>query len=182
MNPTVQHSDFYTTLGSMRHSKPMLTMLQALAEHPESISDADIVLVWSEYHHGMRTNCNAAAEALMAALASICSHRSGMLATLLPDMLDPLVMLGMENASEVIDWALAFTKLESPYMGRPDALALNWISEDFATLKHDIQVALDALRTLCLQCGATSFEERDEDEADGSCNSGRIGGDNHETR
>jgi hypothetical protein len=140
-----QYSDFYNTLGSMLCWQPMLAMLQSLAEHPESVSDADIVVVWSEYHEGMGTECGAAAEALMAAFASICSHRPGMLATLLPDMLDPLVMLGMENASEVIDWALAFTNRESSYMGHPDALALNWISEDFSTLKHDIQAALDAL-------------------------------------
>jgi len=108
----------------------------------ERVTDARIEDVWNTYKASLQTSCEGAADALMAALASICSRRPEMLEKLLPDALEPLMMLGIEKATDVTAWAIHFTEQEVLYMGKPDEQAIAWINNEFIVSVDLIQGAL----------------------------------------
>jgi hypothetical protein len=134
---------FQQSLAALKRWQPMLMLLQMLAAH-EAVSDTEIEQIWDDFQGKLQTDCEAAASALMSALASICVRRPDMLEKLLPKALEPLWMLGIEDAGAVARWAIAFTAREEPYMGRPDADAIDWILEVFAGAQQ-IESALQYL-------------------------------------
>jgi len=56
-----------------------------------NVSETHIKEVWNGFVGGMQSNCDAVADALMAALASISSRREDMLEALLPDTIEPML-------------------------------------------------------------------------------------------
>jgi len=123
-------------------------MLALVSEEDfESVTDDHIEEVWHAYKNGLRTNCEGAADGLMAALASISSRRPEMFEQLLPDALEPLLMLGVDDAADIIVCAIDFTGRENLYMGRPDAQAIAWIKNVFVVSDTAIQNALDKIST-----------------------------------
>ena len=134
---------FRTEIATMKRWRPMLELLDALDADAEDVSKTNIEEVWNGFVGGMQSSCDAVADALMAALASICSRREDMLETLLPDTIEPMLMLGVEDANAVIEWAAVFTEREVLYMGRPDDCSFIWIEESFMASEVLIQAALN---------------------------------------
>lgn len=135
---------FMQQLASMKRTHSLLYLLDALENRPEQVSDEKILVEWAGFRDSLRTCCKAAADALLAALCSICCHRPAMFEKLLPDALEPLMMLGIEDASAVIQWVGNFAERHDPYMGRPDAAAIQWLRTEFPASKDAIQTALNA--------------------------------------
>ncbi|RLL55912.1 hypothetical protein D8Y20_00235 [Mariprofundus sp. EBB-1] len=140
-----QFESFRDVLSSMKHWRPMLALLDDLSSKPESVTDARIEEVWHVYKQSIQTNCEGAAEALMAALSSICARRPEMLDKLLADAIEPLFMLGVEAPEALLVWADAYIGHNESYMGRPDEQALKWIRETFLLSGDAIQLVWDRL-------------------------------------
>jgi len=121
----------------------MCDLLRNLDRSPESISDAEGEAVWNHYKKGMQADCAGASIAFLSALASICSRKPPMVEKLLGDALEPLLMWGFEDSSAIIQWASEFTKINEPYMGRPDDRAIRWIRESFVKTEGLIQHELE---------------------------------------
>ncbi|MDQ6998381.1 MAG: hypothetical protein Q9M17_06680 [Mariprofundus sp.] len=141
----IQLNSFRHELASMQRCLPMLALLDDLKNQPETVTDARIEEAWRVYQQGLQTNCEAASEALMAALASICVHRPQMLDMLLADTIEPLFMLGVEDPEALLVWADAYIGHNESYMGRPDEQALKWIRETFLLSGDAIQCVWDRL-------------------------------------
>jgi len=140
---------FIEVLSGMNHWRPMLELLQSLSENPKSVSDADITQVWDSYRGSVQSNCESTAEAFMAGFASICSRRPPLMQKMLTEALEPLFMLGYENADDIISWAGVFIRKLEPYMGRPDDVAVEWIRASFCNSREEIDVALHAFWRSC---------------------------------
>ncbi|MDX8404528.1 MAG: hypothetical protein R8K50_00060 [Mariprofundus sp.] len=138
----MNHTDgFRESLGSMKQWAPMLELIES--DQLEELTAASIEDVWNNFKETLHTNCDSAADALMAALSSVCSRRPLMLEKLLPDALEPLTMLGLEEVSEVQNWATRFTEREDLYLGKPDQQSIAWILAVLIHSEDKIKFALN---------------------------------------
>ena len=140
---------FFDSLSSLKRWQPFLDLLMRLRDAPDTVSDEEIITAWENFQSQIQTNCQSAAEALMAGMASICYHKPHLAEQMLPGMLEPLFMLAVEDADEIIAWAKQYIEKAEPYMGRPDDSAIHWIETDFCNDYKMIQVVLKQLHEEC---------------------------------
>lgn len=99
----------------------MLARLEALESDTPGISDAQIHAEWDAFVSTLTADCDSVAQMLIAVLAGIARHRPEMIESLLPDAIDPLLCLGLEDVPSILAWYAEHKRL--------DARVRQWVSD-----------------------------------------------------
>jgi len=120
-------------LGQFKRWQAMLSLLEALEVDTPDISDAQIHAEWDAFGVTLTTCCESAAELMIEVLVCIVRQRPEMIGTLLPDAVEPLLCLGLDDPASILQWYAEHKRL--------DASARRWVQETMPL--HLAQVALD---------------------------------------
>jgi len=119
------------TLSGRKAWMELLALLEALPADPPVISDAQLQAEWDAFMPSLTTSCKSAAGILIQILVCIGRHRPEMLDALLPDALDPLFCLGVDEPASILAWYAAHTQL--------DADSKAWIRDELPAYLEDFE-------------------------------------------
>lgn len=108
------------------------------------LSDEEILAAVDDFKGTLKTNCGAAAEALLVGVAPICAQRPGLVRALMTRALHPLFCLGYERSEEVkrfVEWSLSNESAPIPH---GDA-SRSWLAGEFSGILDLIQELLDEM-------------------------------------
>jgi hypothetical protein len=109
-----------------------------------ALTDDAILAFVDDFDHRLWTNCESAAQGLIAAVAPICRLRSRLIGPLMRRALRPLVYLGYERAEQVQGFVGWFLKQESRYLPL-EAVGRTWLEDSFAQHLGLVQQLLEEL-------------------------------------
>jgi hypothetical protein len=121
-------------------------------------TDSEILVVYSNVKNRMQSNCDSVAQGLFTSIADICAHRPHLASDILPDALQPLYHLGIEDLEGIKKYIRWLVDFDEPYHGRPTPSGYRYLRE----LTEQDQVIIDAFRSMYSK-EKNDWREEDED-------------------
>ena len=122
-----------------------LNAVQARLLSGEAISDAEVLRAALGFEAAVRTNCDAAAEALFAAVAPLCAVRPHLAPQLLRLPVRPLYYLGLDDAEHCVQWLTAYLQRAEHYVPLHET-GRRWLSDVLLARPDLLHDALNAVR------------------------------------
>lgn len=108
------------------------------------ITDDEIRETYWSLSSFMQSNCDSVAQRRFAVIASLCAHRNHLVAELLPDAMEPLYYLGVEDMEEIVKYLTWLATYDKAYLGRPTTSGKNYL----LTLADSPGILRDAFRQM----------------------------------
>ena len=121
-------------------------------------ADSEILVAYSNLKSRMQSNCDSVAQGLLTSVSDICAYRPHLASDILPDALQPLYHLGIEDLEGVKNYIRWLVDYDEPYHGRPTQSGCRYLRE----LIEQDQVIIDAFRSMFSK-EENDWREEDED-------------------
>ena len=137
-------------LGLLEQRHPIVEiapLLDQLSRGDDSVSNQTLLRAYLAFACTCQTNCDEAAQALMAMAERVCTLRPALLPLVLRRALEPIYCLGLEDAGNLLEWVRLYTTSRATYFQGSVPPGLAWM-ERLAEQSPDVVASVfDHLRT-----------------------------------
>lgn len=118
-------------------------LMNRLEAGDSAIEDEEIREAYGALASTLQSNCDSVAQGLLVVIASLCANRQHLTAELLPDAMDPLYGLAIENYDVLAGYFKWLADHDTPYLGTPTPSGRDYLlhlSDSEETLRAAFEV------------------------------------------
>lgn len=104
-------------------------LMRRLDEGESSTSDSEVRDTFQNLAQRVQSNCDSVAQGLLVVIASLCANRRHLTPELLPDGLEPLYFLAIEDYSGFAHYLRWLADYDEPYLGTPTPSGREYLIE-----------------------------------------------------
>lgn len=108
------------------------------------VTDDEIRETYWSLSSVMQSNSDSVAQGRFVVIASLCAHRNHLTAELLPDAMEPLYYLDVEDMEEIVKYLTWLASYDKAYLGRPTTSGRDYL----LTLADSPGILRDAFRRM----------------------------------
>jgi len=133
-----------TTVDEFQQAKDVVfRLMRRLNEGESNITDDEIREAYQNLARRMQSNCDSVAQGLLVVIASLCANRRHLTSEFLPDAIEPLYFLAIEDYAGFAHYFKWLASHDNPYLGIPTPSGRSYLielSESETTIRRAFEI------------------------------------------